>query len=265
MALCEPTRYISITDCRNTIIVTHESVAPPDEARIEKVDDTHYRVKSTGELLEYKERSETKGDNHESALKSFARLKAIINCNYETPSWCKFLTLTYKQNMQDNERIREDLQPFMRKLHRKYGDFEYIYVKEKQARGAWHVHMILFFDDVAPWMDNEDVRKLWGHGFVNVQGFRDDINNLGNYLCAYLTDGGRNSKKGVRLDNYESGIRLFNCSKGVKRPNKYRISYENYLDIASDENYVLLSEKETFIKCIGGNPIYLKREIFAVM
>lgn len=158
MGVCEPTRYIAVTDCRNTIIVTHESVAPPDEARIEKVDELHYRVKSTGEMLEYKERSETKGDNHESALKSFARLKSVINCNYECPSWCKYVTLTYRQNMTDNKRISRDLQKFFRKMHRKYGDFEYIYVKEQQSRGAWHVHMVLFFSQEAPWMENSDVR-----------------------------------------------------------------------------------------------------------
>lgn len=258
-------RYITLTDCVNTVIVTHESVIPPTEARIEKVDELHYRVKSTGELLEYRQKSERKGDNHESALKSFARLKAIINCNYEAPSWCRFLTLTYKHNMTDNSRISKDLERFLRKMHRRYGSFEYIYVKEKQGRGAWHVHMILFFPCPAPFMENKEVRKMWGLGFVNVQGFRDDINNLGNYLCAYLTDGDRNSKKGVRLDNYESGLRLFNCSKGVRRPVKSRIAYDNYLDIVTDENYVLLSEKETFIVNAGGNPIYVKREIFAVM
>ena len=136
MGVCEPTRYIAVTDCVNTIIVTHESVAPPDEARIEKVDDFHYRIKSTGQLCEYREKSITKGDNHESALKSFARLKAIINCNYETPSWCKYITLTYKRNMLDNAKISEDLRVFFRKMKRKFGDFEYIYVKEQQARGA---------------------------------------------------------------------------------------------------------------------------------
>lgn len=265
MGIAEPMRYISVLDCVNTIVVTHESVIPPEEARIEKVDDGHYRVKRTGEILEYGSRSETKGDNRQSILKSFNRLKAIINCNYVCPSWTKFLTLTYAANMTDNSRISEDLRRFWPKLNKRFGDFEYIYVKEKQERGAWHIHAILFFKSPAPWMPNEVVREFWGHGFVNVQGFRDDINNLGNYLCAYLTDGGKGTKKGSRLENYESGIRLFNCSKNVARPVRSRIVYDDYLDIVSSTDYILLSEKESFIKVLGEQPIYVKRELFAVM
>ena len=111
----------------------------------------------------------------------------------------------------------KDFEKFVKRLRYRYGKLEYMSIVEPQARGAWHVHVLLRFTEVHKiYIPNKDIAEMWGHGFVNVQGFRDDINNLGNYLCAYLTDGGRNSKKGVRLDNYESGIRLFNCSKGVK-------------------------------------------------
>ena len=265
MGVAEPYRYIKLTDCVNTVIVTHETVIPSDEPRIEKVDDVHYRVVRTGEVREYGERSETKGDNRHSLLKSFSSLKAIINCNYVHPSWTKFITLTYARNMTDNARLREDLRKFWPKMRNRFGEFEYIYVKERQARGAWHVHAILFFAVPAPWMPNEVVRGCWGHGFVNVQGFSDDINNLGNYLCAYLTDGGKSTKKGARLENYESGIRLFNCSRGVKRPVESRICYDDYLSIALDEENVLLSEKEYVILNSGGQPIRIKRELFAVL
>ena len=264
MAVAEPHRYIQVEDCVNTLIVTHETHIPPEEARIEKLDDRHYRIVSTGEVREYKDHSMTKGDNTESLLKSFARLKALINCNYVCPSWTKFVTLTYAENMTDNDKLRRHLCKFFKRMHSEFGAFRHIYVKERQARGAWHLHAILFFDSVAPWMPNERVREIWGHGFVNVQGFNDDINNLGNYLCAYLTDGGKGTKKGSRLQNYESGIRLYNCSRDVVRPRSSRISYDDYLRICADEDTFLLSEKDTSIMMADGRPIRIKRQIFAV-
>ena len=265
MGVAEPHRYIKVTDCVNTVTIVHETVIPPEESRIEKVDDRHYRVKSTGEIREYNERSLCKGDNRHSLLQSFNQLKMLINCTYVTPSWTKFVTLTYRENMTDNARLREDLRRFWPKLKARFGEFEYIYVKEKQGRGAWHIHSILFFPFPAPWMENKVVADCWGHGFVNVQGFKDDINNLGNYLCAYLTDGGKATKKGARLENYESGVRLFNCSRGVKRPISSRICYEDYLDFVFDENNLLLSEKNSVINCPGGQPIRVKRELYAIL
>ena len=174
MSVAEPYKYIKVLDCVNTIIVTHESVIPPEEARIEKVDDGHYRVKRTGEVREYKPKSETKGDNTESLLKSFARLKALINCNYNSPEDVRFITLTYAENMTDNSRLSGDLQYFLRKMKQEYGAFEYIYVKESQKRGAWHIHMIAFFKDGAPYMPNETVRNLWGHGFEQLYSLIPD-------------------------------------------------------------------------------------------
>lgn len=262
MPMAEPMRYIKVADCRNTVMVVHMNRRPQEEARIEKIDDETYRVVRTGEVRRYNDESLVKGDNRRSVLQSFNRLKMLINCNYERPTWCRYITLTYACNMQDNARIRRDLQNFWPSMHDAYGDFEYIYVKERQGRGAWHIHAVLFFQCPAPFMANEDVREMWGHGFVNVRGFRDDINNLGNYLCAYLTDGDRNSKKGVRLDNYEAGIRLFNCSRGILRPEVREVDYDTYADAVLSGEYIMLSDKMCSIETGEGAPLIVKREIY---
>lgn len=265
MAMAEPMPYIKLVDCRNTVMVTHMNHRPQESARYERVDDEHYRVVSTGEVRRYGERSEVKGDCRKSVIESFNRLKMLINCNYDKPSCCRFVTLTYAENMTDNSRISRDLEKLWPKLHDLYGAFEYIYVKEQQGRGAWHVHAILFFEGEAPFMFNADVARAWGKGFVNVQGFDDNINNLGNYLCAYLTDGERNSKKGVRLDNYEAGIRLYNCSRGVKRPEVREVDYMEYAEMVLSGDVVMLSDREARIEVGGVAPLYVKREMYAKM
>lgn len=265
MSIAAPSCYIKLLDCRNTAMIVHCPFYPPTHPRAIRVNEWFYYVPSSQEFRPYREKSAVKGDNLDSVRKSFNRLKALINCNYDTPDQIRYVTLTYAENMTDNARLRKDLQPFFRKLRRAYGDFEYIYVKERQGRGAWHVHMIMLFPCPAPYMANEDVRGYWGHGFVNVKGFSNDINNLGNYLCAYLTDAEEGSKKGGRLMNYETGIRLYNCSRGVRRPVSSSITYDEYLEIVGDEENMLLSESESVIFVSSERPMKIKRELFAII
>lgn len=261
--------YYKLTDCRNTVLITRCPFVPPDEPRSIRINEWFYYVPSCEEVRQYRDRSQTKGDNLESVRKSFNRLKAIINCNYSSPLNVKYITLTYAENMTDNKRISRDLRYFFRNMKRRYGDFEYIYTKEKQARGAWHVHMIMFFEHEAPYMANNEedhpVRDAWGHGFVNVQGFEGDINNLGNYLCAYLTDDKETSKKGARLKNYESGIRLYNCSKGIKRPTSCAITHADYLDFVTNPENTLISESESVIYDSNMKPRKVRTGLYAVI
>lgn len=257
--------HIKYVDCRHTAQVTLCNFQPPATARMKRVNDDFYFVYSTNELRLYdKEKAGTRGDHLSSIKRAFNGIKRIINCNYESPSHVRFLTLTYAENMQDNKRISDDWRSFRRKLVKRYGSHEYLYVKEKQDRGAWHLHCVLFFDCPAPWMDNDEVRGLWGHGFVNIQGFEDDINNLGNYLCAYLTDDKDTSKKGARLVNYESGVRLYNCSRGIKRPTEAVISFDQYTEMISNGDLVQISAKDSDRRVPSGKMIHCRYELYRV-
>lgn len=51
------------------------------------------------------------------------------------------LTLTYRENMQDRERMARDLDVFIKRVRRVVSGFEYIAVFERQKRGAWHAHI----------------------------------------------------------------------------------------------------------------------------
>lgn len=257
--------YIKYVDCRHTAHVTLCSFYPPSKARIARINDDFYYVYSTEEFRPYSHgETGTKSDNVRSIKRAFNNLKKLINCNYEQPSFVRFITLTYAENMEDNKRIRKDFYRFMRRMKKRYGDFEYLYVKEQQGRGAWHLHCVFFFPSPAPWMDNEEVRSLWGQGFVNIQGFEDDINNLGNYLCAYLTDDKETSKKGARLCNYEAGVRLYNCSRGIQRPVVKTITYEQYLDMLNDDHVKELSVHDCDVDLPTGQKLDIRYKLFAL-
>lgn len=51
------------------------------------------------------------------------------------------LTLTYRENMQDRDRMQRDLDVFLKRVRRAVPNFEYVCVFERQKRGAWHAHL----------------------------------------------------------------------------------------------------------------------------
>jgi hypothetical protein len=51
------------------------------------------------------------------------------------------LTLTYRENMLDRERMARDFDVFVKRVRRVIDGFEYVCVFERQKRGAWHAHI----------------------------------------------------------------------------------------------------------------------------
>ncbi|MCL2638495.1 MAG: hypothetical protein FWD48_09015 [Oscillospiraceae bacterium] len=221
------------------------------EFPIERINDDFYIVKSegTGEVHEVKH-GENRLDSTQGVKESLERLRDYINTNVTNHVNCKWLTLTYAENMTDTERLLEDFRAFNRRCRKQYGRYEYITAAEPQQRGAWHLHCLLIFDKPAPYMKNSDVREMWRQGFVNVRKL-GEADNLGAYLTAYLgdmsfedvasaagklpnvkasdfkvvetvgADGKKQSKaiiKGARLKLYPKGFHLYRISRGIKKP-----------------------------------------------
>ena len=164
------------------------------------------------------------------------------------------ITLTYAENMRDTDKLRADMNRFTTALKKRYKDktsVDYLSVVEPQERGAWHVHTLIRFNDYKKiYLDNNDIAKLWGWGFVRIQSLKD-IDNIGAYLSAYLTDveltsgnifdamkdgvtviekeyDGEKKKfiKGGRLHMYPPNMNLFRKSQGIKYPSRTRMKYK---------------------------------------
>lgn len=237
-----------------------------EHSNIKKLDKDHYVDLQTGEIQEFNH-FENRADSANSLRQTFKKLRYLINNNFTGAANEKFLTLTYAENMQDRERLMRDFQKFMQKLKYAYKDVssvDYLSVVEPQARGAWHMHVLLRFNDLdSVYLDGDELRRLWAHGFHTVKSLHD-VDNIGAYVSAYLTDmeltddlrqdmmhspyckdeillsggaieyeekKGKKYAKGARLHFYPPGINLYRKSKGIKEPERQRMKYDKIKDI----------------------------------
>ena len=215
-------------------------------------------VCATGEIKDV-EHHNTRKDNKKGLYKTFANARAVINANVTDVSKVRWCTLTYAENMTDPKRLYEDFRKFNMRFQtyckgKGYSKPEYIVMMEPQGRGAWHAHLLYIWQDQkAPYISNQDLRELWGHGFVRIKKL-DNVDNVGAYLTAYLGDmeidemdvskavgkqckvvetedeNGKKVKKaivkGARLDLYPANFNMLRCSRGVKRPVAEMMSQE---------------------------------------
>lgn len=225
----------------------------PSSGTIQKLDADSYIDLRTGELGDFIH-SENRADSKATVAQSLRNLRDVINTNLTAPERALWVTLTYRENMNDPEKLYQDFRRFWLRFRYQYPAAEYIAAAEPQARGAWHLHCLFFFPDKAPFIPNEQMASLWRQGFTKTRSLKG-ICNPGLYLTAYLGDmelteavqagvmkgqgiaeketaderGNRKKKaviKGARLFLYPPGFRLFRCSRGIKRPEILRTTEE---------------------------------------
>lgn len=206
-----------------------------------------YVILATGEIRERKHRETRAEDNTAIAelRKSMRRMRQLVNANFFGELNELFITLTYRENMQDQKRLKKDMEKFLKKARRRLGDIKYLYVVEPQERGAWHSHcLIKQLSAVATYWPSDDVADAWGQGFVRVQRLTQ-VDNVGAYLSAYMSnapDAGEddiltaNSNgdatkddqpkaivKGKRLHMYPAKMHLYRASKNLDEPTTKKI------------------------------------------
>lgn len=219
---------------------------------IRKLDKDHGVDLRTGEVIVYRH-ANNRGESTGNVAQSLRDLRDLINANLTDPKRALWVTLTYRENMQDEKRLYEDFRRFWQRF--KYdlqkqgsGPVEYITAAEPQGRGAWHLHCLFLFAGKTPFIPNAQIAKLWGHGYTKTQSLKG-VDNPGLYLTAYLgdmefteaiTSGTRRGRlteietidehgrkqrkaviKGARLHLYPAGFNLYRCTRGVKRPKVY--------------------------------------------
>lgn len=253
--------------------------APP----YQKLNKYSYFDTRTGEIFDYKTQDiDIRVNNITSLLHSFQNLRDIINTNLVEPKKCRFITLTYAENMQDTDRLYDDVRKFVMRfkyyLKKEFNisAFEYINICEPQGRGAWHCHLLVIFKDTAPFIQNNIIANLWGNGFTSTKPINDKIDNIGAYFCAYFTDleynaflesrteemkkqyfeikekevqnddkttEKKNIVKGGRLYLYPSYFKFFRTSRGIERPVEEKMVYAEAIKKAG-------SRQPTFSKTV---------------
>lgn len=239
---------------------------------IRKIDKDSYCDIRTGELKEF-QHLENRAQDLSNVSKSLSQGRDILNANITDVSCCRWVTLTYAENMTNPDKLANDFKNFNKRCRSIFGNYEYITAAEPQGRGAWHLHCVFIFNGKAPYMPNDLVSDCWKQGFVTVKKL-DDVDNVGAYLTAYLGDmelseaeksnfsiktikgikeveyedenGEIQTKKyikGARLCMYPPGFHIFRWSKGVKKPNVSNVDYKTAKEKAS-------SAKLTFTKTV---------------
>ncbi|UFH66757.1 Rep protein (plasmid) [Clostridium cadaveris] len=127
---------------------------------------------------------EDKEKNRETVLKRARRdLRRIINANMQPYS--KFLTLTFKENIQDISECNYEFKKFIQRLNYNFKiKLKYSCVIEFQKRGAIHYHVVLY--NLTQKIDVKLLQDLWGHGFIKINAI-DNVDNVGAYVCKYMT------------------------------------------------------------------------------
>lgn len=197
--------------------------------------------------------SGTKGDNLDSVRRSFARLRDLINCNALQPENVLFVTMTYDPSRLRSpltlRKVSDDMRNSFKRLRHDGYQFEYLYTVEQQGNGNWHCHTLFFFPYPAPYFEQDYLDWVWQAGFIRVSKRFDDasIRNVGAYVCADMTYGSGSEHgrvKDERLLSYPSGMHLYRCSRGVRRPVESCIGYDEYLQDVQDFGGVPFFEQE---------------------
>ena len=214
-----------------------------------------YLDKKTGEIKQ-KKKSENRYQSPKSVRKSINNLMDLIRCNATDSAKCKWITLTYASVMTDGKKAFLNAKLFLRRLKRhlakqnnlKSGQksFQYITIAEPQGEkhgNSWHLHILLIFDDEAPFISNQSITELWGYGLTSTHKVFD-ADSLAMYFKAYLSDVEYEDEstdeddksetpitvekmvdgvskqfiKGERLKYYPAGMNLYSSSRGMRKP-----------------------------------------------
>lgn len=272
-----PTEKVTVKECGNITDVTFcQKQSYGGVTR--KLDKDTYLDTRNGEVKEFIHH-EKRIDDTKSVKRTLKNGRDMINANITDVSKWRMITLTYAENMTDTKKLYNDFKNFWHKEFRPaYPTADrYIYAVEPQGRGAWHIHLLAGFSYVAPFLPNEHIRALWKHGFVTIRQI-DNVDNVGAYLCAYLSnipvdeakalnldkngkiidadaldDNGKPIKKkvvkGARMHLYPAGMRIFRWSRNCITPTVYKCTSEQAEERVKD--YALVYEDTTVIEDVA--------------
>lgn len=169
--------------------------------------------------------SESNSDDTDTRERSLKRAKAnlrrLINSNigqYGKEFTAKFLTLTFKENVQDIKQANYEFKKFIKRLNYKiYGtkeaNLKYTTVIEFQKRGAIHYHTIIYN---MPYLKANDISNVWENGFIKINKI-DDVDNVGAYVGEYLGQADKGQGKDLTDDRLK-GQKTHFSSRGLLKP-----------------------------------------------
>lgn len=190
--IIETPTYIEIYDYETTIT---------PKRKLEKNDLNPERKQQLAWLYENEMIEKRKNFDELSAEKQYNSLKRkqqyyknmrftiarLVDTNFDNRT--KFLTLTFRENIQEIDYANNEFKKFIKRLnyelyHTKKANLKYLATWEKQKRGAVHYHLILFD---FPYVSVNRLTTIWGHGFIKINQIDvDSVENRGRYISKYF-------------------------------------------------------------------------------
>lgn len=208
--------YKKVIACNNVIEVYEYEKSPIEKHVKNKIDD-YDPFDLENIKLELKDRTEERRLQTVRDARNMTRRLALMNFGPGD----KFITLTYRENMQDIDKADDDFKKFIKRFKYKFelSELPYIAIREFQKRGAIHYHMLCKFpfefenEEHIKYWERIFGQDIWKHGFVDIKPI-DHVDNVGAYLIKYMT-------KNVSVEFFK-GKKVYLCSKGLERPLVYR-------------------------------------------
>lgn len=167
----------------------------------------------TGELIPKKLNSRGR-----SNIRARNELRRLALCNFSNKS--TFLTLTFRENMEDLTEANKMFKAFVRKIKKERPDFKYIAVIEFQKRGAIHYHLLCNLK----YMRFNKIRSYWrdvvGEGNIDSERITH-VDNIGAYVIKYMTK--------EDADPRLIGKKMYQTSQGLDRPKEFVGKQAEYL------------------------------------
>lgn len=134
-------------------------------------------------------------ENRERATR---RARTKVRRLAKSKGLCVLLTLTYRENMCDRERMARDFDVFVKRVRRVITGFEYVCVFERQKRGAWHAHIAVrrilsHYAHRGAFVKSYDLLRSMWRGIVGADNGNVDVsrnrrvNRSSAKLAAYLS------------------------------------------------------------------------------
>lgn len=198
-----------------------------------RCDDGRWLVSETDELIEPRlsksnnpQERRLAGDDtrtEENLRRTMGRMQHLLCANYESKEKTWFVTLTFASQVYDLEEAHRLMNAFWRRFKRSSEAAQharYLCVPDPHKNGAWHLHLIVFFEVEMPEPRAGEIEACWKHGRVDAKRVYDAY-GLGCYLNPLAKKpenrpSKANSKRD-RLDFYPANKQLVWHSKGMKK------------------------------------------------
>lgn len=186
------------------------------------VRENHETCSDGAMYLEIERTKRGEGDHEKSRAVAARRAKGQVRRRCKMIQANCMLTISYRENMQDMERLQRDIKAFVKRV-RALGPFEYVMAIEPMKRGALHVHMAC---QAFPfWMRKDGVRvksfdlirHIWrsvvgrDNGTVHqkVDTRRNGMHRIACYISKYVSKG---------FEDAVFNAKSYWASRGIPKP-----------------------------------------------